>query len=143
MSPTTLTSTTSNESAPEIRPLTSTVQDRDPSEAPESLRNRIRQFMAANLHRRPTLKDMAVFLGYSEKYCSDFFKVRMGEPFSQYGKRLRLEKAQCLLAEGQTTLAEIADGLGFSDQFAFSHFFKRAIGCAPNQFRLRSRKTRT
>lgn len=95
--------------------------------------------MAANLHQRPTLKDLAAFLGYSEKYCSEFFKAMMGEPFSQYGKRLRLEKAQRLLMEGQATLAVIAESLGFSDQFAFSHFFKRAIGYAPSQFRLRAR----
>ena len=111
----------------------------DPEQVHDGLHEQIHRFMAANLHRRPTLKDLAAFLGYSEKYCSDFFKVMMGEPFSQYGKRLRLEQAQRLLADGQATLAQIADSLGFSDQFAFSHFFKRAVGCAPNQFRERSR----
>jgi AraC-like DNA-binding protein len=106
----------------------------------DSLREQIHQFMVANLHRGLTLKDMAAFLGYSEKYCSDVFQALMGEPFSQSLKRLRLEKAEQLLRETDVRLAVIAHALGFHDQFAFSHFFKRAVGCSPRQFRAQSHR---
>jgi AraC-like DNA-binding protein len=61
----------------------------------------------------------------------------MGEPFSRYLKRLRLEKAEQLLKKSPATLAQIAESIGFHDQFAFSHFFKKATGSSPTLFRER------
>lgn len=100
----------------------------------------LHRFMVTNLHKGLTLKDLAGFLRYSEKYCSDFFLARMGEPFSRYLKRLRLEKAEQLLQESPATLSQIAEALGFHDQFAFSHFFKKATGSSPTRFRERHGK---
>lgn len=114
-----------------------------------TLRDQIRTFMAANLHQGLTLKDLSAFLGYSEKYCSELFLNVMGEPFSRSIKHLRVQKAQRLLADSQATIADIAGSLGFSDQFAFSHFFKRSTGRSPREFRTDRaqrrplRKTRT
>lgn len=104
-------------------------------EAPPDIAQRVQEFIRNNLHEGLTLKDLARFLGYSDKYCSDLFKVLIGIPFSHYLKRLRLERAVGLLAESNATLSCIAEALGFSDQFAFSHFFKNAVGCSPQRFR--------
>jgi AraC-like DNA-binding protein len=101
----------------------------------DDLVQRIHQYMADNLHRGLTLKDLAEFLGYSEKYCSDFFRIRMGSPFSHYLRHLRVTRATHLLLAPRTTLATVAEALGFCDQFAFSHFFKKAVGCSPDAFR--------
>jgi len=109
----------------------------DRQSAPTSaLPARISNFVSENLHHGVTLKVLANFLGYSEKYCSDLFCRIMGEPFSQYLRRQRVERAQALLLTTGQTLAEIASALGFSDQFAFSHFFKRATGQSPMAIRL-------
>ncbi len=103
---------------------------------PQTLPARITSFISENLHRGMTLKVLANFLGYSEKYCSDLFIRIMGEPFSRYIQRERVERANALLTSNGQTLAEIAAALGFSDQFAFSHFFKRATGQSPMKIRL-------
>ena len=95
----------------------------------------IRGFLISHLHQGPTLKDLSELLGYSEKYCSKMFLAKMGEPFSLYLKCLRVDRAKALLQQEQRTLQEIAQALGFSDQFVFSHFFKKAVGCAPQYFR--------
>lgn len=96
---------------------------------------RIGAFMSANLHKGLTLKLLSQHLGYSEKYCSDLFQATMGESFSDHLKRRRIETASGLLATSEKGVSEIATALGFSDQFAFSHFFKRATGQSPMQFR--------
>jgi len=96
---------------------------------------RIHKFMTTNLHKGVTLKLLSQFLGYSEKYCSDLFLSTMGETFSAHLKRRRLETASHLLQTTEKGVAEIATAIGFCDQFAFSHFFKRATGRSPIQFR--------
>jgi AraC-like DNA-binding protein len=101
-----------------------------------ALPTRISTFVSENLHHGVTLKVLANFLGYSEKYCSGLFCRIMGEPFSKYLRRQRVERARALLITTGQTLAEIASALGFSDQFAFSHFFKRATGQSPMAIRL-------
>lgn len=104
-----------------------------------TLARRITRFIHENLHRGLTLKVLANFLGYSEKYCSDLFYRIIGESFSTYMKRHRVERAKSLLTTTAQTLTEVATAVGFSDQFAFSHFFKRATGHSPRE--IRSRQT--
>jgi AraC-like DNA-binding protein len=101
----------------------------------QSLTDRIQGFITANLKHRTTLKELASFLGYSEKYSSEFFQLQMGTSFSHYLKRLRIMKAKHMLAADVASVTHIAEALGFSDCFAFSHFFKRAVGCSPTAFR--------
>ncbi len=109
--------------------------DRESTSEATTLAGRITKFINENLHQGMTLKVLANFLGYSEKYCSDLFHRIMGESFSKYTRRQRVERASALLVTTGHTLAEIATALGFSDQFAFSHFFKRATGHSPMAFR--------
>ncbi len=106
-----------------------------PDTVGNSLPRRIHDFILCNLRHGITLKDLSAFLGYSEKYCSEFFRNQMGEPFSVYLKRVRIEKAKHLLEDETLSLTQIADVLGFQDQFAFSHFFKKGTGFSPRQFR--------
>ena len=101
----------------------------------QSLTERIQAFITGNLKNRTTLKQLAHFLGYSEKYSSEFFQLQMGTSFSHYLKRVRIMKAKHMLAADGASITQIAEALGFSDCFAFSHFFKRAVGCSPTAFR--------
>lgn len=100
-----------------------------------NLSDKIARFIGGNLHKGLTLKILAQFLGYSEKYCSELFHSIMGESFSRYLKRRRTDAAAVLLTTTDKSLAEIASVLGFSDQFAFSHFFKRSTGQSPRDAR--------
>jgi AraC-like DNA-binding protein len=100
-----------------------------------SLTERIQAFISGNLRNRTTLKELARFLGYSEKYSSEFFQLQMGTSFSQYLKQLRITKAKHMLSGNAASVTHVAEALGFSDSFAFSHFFKRAVGCSPTAFR--------
>lgn len=101
----------------------------------EGLSKQITEFISSNLHKGLTLKLLAQFLGYSEKYCSDLFQSTMGESFSGYLKRRRTDTASLLLTTTDKSVADIAAALGFSDSFSFSHFFKRSTGLSPREFR--------
>jgi AraC-like DNA-binding protein len=111
------------------------IADRDQSSAAEALSNKINLFIDDNIHKGVTLKLLSQFLGCSEKYCSELFYKTMGKPFSGYLKHRRLEQAAFMLTASKKDMAGIDSALGFSDQFAFSHFFKRATGQSPIQFR--------
>ena len=111
------------------------VLDASPASSTLSLPDQIHEFMVTHLHQGLTLKELSEFLGYSEKYCSDFFILHMGEPFSVYLKGLRLQTAKLLLKNSEQNLTQIAQAIGFQDQFSFSHFFKKAAGLSPRQFR--------
>ncbi len=102
---------------------------------PGTMQHRLQIFLSKHLRERVTLKDLSAFLGYSQKYCSEFFRLQMGVCFSHYVKNLRITKATGMLMDHDLPLSHIAERLGFSDSFAFSHFFKRAMGCSPSEFR--------
>lgn len=106
-----------------------------PSLSSDTLSGRLQTFLSRNLGRRVTLKELSHFLGYSEKYSSEFFRLQMGVCFSHYLKRLRIVNAAHMLGNHTLSIAQIAESLGFSDSFAFSHFFKRAMGCSPTAYR--------
>lgn len=108
---------------------------RGSSSGHKDLAAKISRFIHHNLRKGLTLKLLATFLGYSEKYCSEVFRSVMGESFSRYLRRRRIEVATALLRTTDNSLSEIALALGFSDQFAFSHFFKRSTGRSPRDVR--------
>ncbi len=110
-------------------------QERETPPAGDALSETIARYISKNLNRGITLKILARFLGYSEKYSSGLFHRVMGESFSGYVKRQRVEQAGMLLATTGHTVSEIAVALGFRNQIAFSHFFKRATGHSPLGFR--------
>jgi AraC-like DNA-binding protein len=99
-----------------------------------SLQHLMHRLLEDNLHRGLTLKGLSRCVGYSEKYCSEWFVARMGQSFSSYVKELRIARATKML-QSPVRLADIAEQLGFQDQYAFSHFFKRATGVSPKAFR--------
>lgn len=62
-----------------------------------------------------------------------------GTSFSDLLRRKREFRAVDMLCQGERSLAEIADALGFSEHSAFSRAFKRWTGTPPARFRSASR----
>jgi len=80
----------------------------------------------------PVLADQA---GYSPAHFARLFTRTTGETPHQCVLRLRLERAQQLLAATELSLAHIAGACGFADQSSFTRAFKHALGVTPRAYR--------
>lgn len=78
-----------------------------------------------------TLGELAAIAGLSPTYFARQFKQAIGMAPHQYLIHRRVERASLLLARGNTTVAEVAQLVGFADQSHLNRHFKRLIGVAP------------
>jgi AraC family transcriptional regulator len=99
-------------------------------------------YIMANLNGSPTLEQMAALVHLSPDHFTRQFKAATGLPPHQFLITRRVERAQQLLrGRGGVSLAEVAIGVGFSDQSQFSFHFKRIVGVTPGQFRASAKIT--
>jgi len=69
------------------------------------------------------------------KYFARLFKEKVGEGFTEYIMRTRLERACELLENGTYTVREIAGLIGYEDPSYFSIVFRKHTGFTPTQYR--------
>jgi len=62
------------------------------------------------------------------------FKEATGYTIIEYFNKLKIDKAKELLIEGNKKIREVAQELGFVDEFYFSRTFKKAEGMNPSEF---------
>lgn len=98
----------------------------------------ILKFIEANLNT-VTLNKLADQFHYSPSYLSASFKKQMSMNYSEYVKKLKMEKAEDYLIHTDFTVAEIAGFLGYSDRSQFFQTFKSYYKTSPSEFK-RSRK---
>src|SRR5690606_2068964 len=70
-------------------------------------------------------------------YLGKLFKKEVGEKFSNYVMKLRMEKAKAeILASDDVLVFELAEKLGFgSNPQYFSQVFKKYTGFTPTEFK--------
>jgi AraC-like DNA-binding protein len=93
------------------------------------------RFIWENYTRKISLKEVADMSGLSAPYFSTIFKDEMGENFSNYLNRLRVEKAAAMLRETECPISGISAACGFEDQSWFSKIFKSFTGVSPCKYR--------
>ena len=98
-------------------------------------------YIMANLNRSPTLEQMAALVSLSPYHFARQFKAATGLPPHQFLINRRVERAQQILrGRGNLSLAEVAIGVGFSDQSQLCFHFKRIVGVTPGRFRASGKK---
>lgn len=106
-----------------------------------SIVSEIKKYIAVNLDKTLTVKEIAGTLYLSPKYIGSVFKKKTGMSILQYQKTKKMERALTYLKSGEYAVGEVASLLGFEEVAYFSATFKDYYGQSPVHFsRMKNRK---
>lgn len=94
-----------------------------------------RDFVLANLHQPPSLRETAKAVGLNEYKLKRGFQEVFNTTVFGFLSTKRLELARQLLLDTDKTSSEIAYELGYSSPQHFNNAFKSNFGFTPNAFR--------
>lgn len=101
----------------------------------DSLVQRIKDFLSANLGSRLTVPAMARHFHLSPQYFGEVFKRGSGMSIKEYHRYVRLQKAMELLRTSELSIKAIAWEVGMEDVAYFSRSFKAKFGYSPRRAR--------
>ncbi len=102
--------------------------------SPDSLKQKIADFIERNYFADIKLDTIANAFGYNSSYFSKLFKKIFGENFTVYLDRIRVEKAKVFLKEG-CKVSETCKKVGFEDVDYFCSKFKKYVGLSPKEYK--------
>ncbi|MBV6713385.1 AraC family transcriptional regulator [Paenibacillus chitinolyticus] len=95
----------------------------------------IRVYMDSHYHEQLTVRQLAERVHVSPKYFVDLFKKTFGQSAMDYLTDLRINRAKRYLSEPEPLLLrEIAQRVGYKDEYYFSRKFKKEVGMSPTEF---------
>ena len=92
-------------------------------------------YIHGHLETPISISQLARIANLNSTYFSNLFTKLIGTSPLQYINKRRIEKAQELLLITDETLIEVAQQVGFSDEYYFSRLFKKHVGISPDPYR--------
>lgn len=80
-----------------------------------------------NNYQDVTLESMAAQFHLSEPYISKYIKDKSGKTFGEHVAHIRMKRAKTLLKNGNMTVENIADVVGYPSVEHFNRTFKNAL----------------
>ncbi|MEK3722564.1 AraC family transcriptional regulator [Paenibacillus sp. FSL H8-0034] len=102
-------------------------------EAQEAI-SRTMAYMERNYREGITRETLAQIAGMNAEYYSRLFKKRNGQSPVDYLTEIRMKHAKRMLVLSNTSIREVAQSVGFNDEFYFSRKFKQNAGSAPTVY---------
>ena len=96
---------------------------------------RAAKLLTQRLTVHQTIEQLAQDVGLSATALKTCFKGVYGSSVYAYQKEYRLQLAQKLLTETDSTIAEIAHQIGYENPNKFSSAFRQSFGMPPTQYR--------
>ncbi len=88
-------------------------------------------------YQEATLNSTASHLRMNPDYISKLFKKTTDITFSEYLSEIRMENAKKFLDDIETSVYEVSELVGYSNQFNFTRAFKHYFGVSPREYRQR------
>lgn len=100
-----------------------------------SIVSNFKELVVANFNIQHKVSEYAGMMNISPKYLNQVVKNVMGVTAKDVIQEQLIIQARRDLKFSNSSVKEIAYGLGFPEAFHFSSFFKKQIGCSPSQYR--------
>lgn len=97
--------------------------------------NRVIKYISAQKGFDFDLNQIALDLKLNPSYLSRWFKECVGENYTEYIKRLKMNEVKRLLIESELSLKEIALEVNYSSDSALAKAFKKETGLTPQTYR--------
>ncbi|QDL11046.1 AraC family transcriptional regulator [Brasilonema octagenarum UFV-E1] len=95
--------------------------------------NYAREILLSSLENPPSILELAQQVGVSDRTLRRGFQKLFGTTVFGYLTDKRMEWAEQLLRQGNTTVAAVANRIGYSHQGRFALTFKRKYGITPSE----------
>ena len=84
-----------------------------------------------------TLQQISAALNLNSSYLSNLFKKETGMTMSHYIHQTKIRCACDLLKTTQSSVAQVAEAVGFMDINYFCRVFRKIMGCSPMKYKKR------
>ncbi|MBR5948393.1 MAG: helix-turn-helix transcriptional regulator [Clostridia bacterium] len=105
-----------------------------------AVQQRMTEFIYKNYHEQISLDDIAAAGSVSRSQCTKLFNTYTRFSPVAFLNHHRLEVSLEMLRRTRSSVADIAQSCGFSDQSYFSRLFQRRFGCTPLSYRKSGQK---
>lgn len=100
-----------------------------------TLVSQIQEYLQLHFREGLSLTILADIFNITPSYLSTIFHKEIGEPYSKYLLRLRMETAKALLLNPNSKVQDVAIDVGFSSSKHFGSVFKSYYGISPGEFK--------
>lgn len=107
---------------------------------PRAALERTKAYIDNHFNENLTIGKLARMADISAKYYVDLFKKTYGQSTIDYITEVRIRHAKRMMLQADARLREIAQQVGYSDEFYFSRKFKQQIGVAPTVYMKKRRR---
>lgn len=97
------------------------------------------QWIRGNLHSDLTLEALAERVNLSPRHFARKFKAAFGLTPADFVEELRLDEARWLLVNGDDSMNDLAQAVGYMSDDTFRRAFERRYGIGPAEYRRRFR----
>lgn len=95
---------------------------------------KVMHYIQQHIEHKIALRDLAELVQLSPTYLSRSFKTITGYSIIEFVNRMKIEQAKTMLLEGDRKIKDVAQTLGFTDEFYFSRIFKKLEGISPSEY---------